>query len=76
MEQIINDFQRVANAIEKWNVVLKITDINQLDGFSDAIKGSLQIEFASEHYEDNAKTSSCSLYVRQYKLRQICIFVS
>ena len=31
----------VANAIKKWDVVLKITDINQFDGFSDDIKCSL-----------------------------------
>ena len=34
----------LANAIEKWDVFLQITDINQFDGFSDAIK-SLQIAF-------------------------------
>ena len=35
----------LASAIEKWHSFLKITDINQFDGFSDAIK-SLQIAFA------------------------------
>ena len=62
--------------MEKWDAVLKITDINQLDRFSDAIKGSLQINFTSKHYEDNTKASSCFLYVRQHKLPQICILVS
>ena len=41
MEKIINSFKRVANAIKKRDVVSNITDINQFDGFSDAIKCSL-----------------------------------
>ena len=42
----------LAKAIEKWNVSLKITGINQSDGFPDAIK-VLQIAFASKNFEDS-----------------------
>ena len=40
----------LANAVEIWDAFLEISDINQFDGFSDAIK-SLQIAFASKHFE-------------------------
>ena len=45
----------LANAIEKWDAFLKITDINQFYRFSDAIK-SLQIAFTSKTFE-NSKLS-------------------
>ena len=46
---------KLANATEKWDAFLKITDINQIHGFSDPIK-NLQIPFASKNFE-NSKLS-------------------
>ena len=57
--------------------LLKITDINQFHGFSDAIK-SLQIVFASKHFADSKLScetcqSICELIKQEFgKLSNIC----
>ena len=67
----------VANAIEKWDAFLKITDINKFDGFSNVIN-SLQIAFTSKHFEDfklSYETCSrrCELIKQEFgKFSNIC----
>ena len=42
----------IANTIEKWDAFMKITDIDQFDGFSVAIR-CLQIAIALKNFEDS-----------------------
>ena len=77
IKQFFKGYLILANTIEKWNAFLKIADINQFDGFSDAIK-SLQIALASKHFEGSKLShetcsSKCELIKQEFeKFSNIC----
>ena len=76
-KQSFKGYLILANTIEKWGAFMIITDINQSDEFSDAIK-SLQIALTSKKFEDSKLSyeicsSRCELIKQEFeKFSNIC----